>query len=186
MRPVTAGRVGWVVMPGKEFWPLLCHPCSLMSSSRKQKDSPTEKKCDNGRAGTGSMNGLFTVFIPDVKKEKAFFDWAGRAQHSSPLHICDSSAMDAHWGSEEKSYCSREATSKCSPAPSTGLPNTSFEPSPFGGAPPRAQDLFKQWQGVKHWAPQGSLTPLQGAANSDTLCGCGNRVIRALRTPQSW
>lgn len=61
-------------MPSKEFWPLLCHPCSLMSSSRKQKDSPTEKKRDYDRAVTGSMNGLFTVFIPDVKKEKAFFD----------------------------------------------------------------------------------------------------------------
>lgn len=51
MRPVTAGRVGWVVMPGKEFWPLLCHPCSLMSSSRKQKDSPTEKNVTMAELG---------------------------------------------------------------------------------------------------------------------------------------
>lgn len=41
---------------------------------QKAKGQSNRKKRDYDRAVTGSVNGLFTVFIPDVKKEKAFFD----------------------------------------------------------------------------------------------------------------
>lgn len=170
-------------MPSKEFWSLLCHPCSLMSSSRKQKDSPTEKKPWLWQSCGRFYEWFIYSLHPWCEKRKSLL-WLNRqlpaaAQLSSPLHIRDSSAMDAHGGSEEKSYCSREAISKCSPAPSTWLPNISLGTS-FGGATPRAQNLFnyKVWSS---WFPRDLWQPCREAANSNTLCGCGNRMIRALK-----
>lgn len=128
MRPVTAGRVSWVVMPSKEFWPLLCHPCSLMSSSRKQKDSPTEKKwlwqsCDR----------FYECFIyslhPWCEKRKILLWLMGRCQHSSPVQIHDSSAMGAHGGSDEEVLLLQR--SNFQPVPSTWLPNISLGTFPL-------------------------------------------------------
>lgn len=162
-------------MPSKEFWPLLCHPCSLMSSSRKQKDSPTKKKKWLWQSWDRSYEWFIYSLHPWCEKRKSLL-WLNRqisaaAQLSTAAHCI--SVIPQPWMPMEavnrKSYCSRKAVSKCLPAPSTQLPNISLGTSPFGGATPRAQNLFKQSQGVKQLVLQGSLTPLQGGCKLQQL-----------------
>lgn len=177
-------------MPSKEFWPLLCHPCSLMSSSRKQKDSPTEKtwlwqSCDR----------FYEWFIyslhPWCEKRKSLL-WLSRqisaaARLSTAAHCI--SLIPQPWMPTEavnrKSYCSRKAISKCSPAPSIRLPDISLGTSPFGGATPVPRICSNNYKVWSSWFPRDLWLPCREAATSNTLLGCGNRMIRALKVHHS-
>lgn len=54
--------------------------------------------------------------------------------------------------------------------------------SQFGGATPCSQNLFMLLESVKQLVPQGSLRqPCSETANSNTLLGCGNKMIPALK-----
>lgn len=54
--------------------------------------------------------------------------------------------------------------------------------SHFGAAAPRSQNLFTLLDSVKQLVPQGSLGhPCSETANSNTLLGCGNKMIHALK-----
>lgn len=54
--------------------------------------------------------------------------------------------------------------------------------SRFAGATPRSQNLFMLPESVKQLVPQGSLRhPCSEIANSNTLLGCGNKMIHALK-----
>lgn len=165
MRPVTAGRVSWVVMPSKEFWPLLCHPCSLMSSSRKQKDSPTEKKwlwqsCDR----------FYEWFIyslhPWCEKRKILLWLMGRCQHSSPVQIHDSQPWVPMEAVKRKFLLLQR--SNFQPVPSTWLPNISLGTFPLVEQLPRP-DLSQQWQWVKQGLPRDPWQPCREAADSNSF-----------------
>lgn len=179
-------------MPSKEFWPLLCHPCSLMSSSRKQKDSPTEKNVTM----TELWQVLWMVYLQSSslmwkKKKPSLTDQADlsscTAQHSSPLHIPDSPATDAHRGSEEEVLLLQKSNSQVLTCPIHTTPWHQFRNVSFWWSNSCAQNLLKQLQGVKQLAPQGSLTPLQGGCKLQHLAWMWEQNDSCVKgTPQPW
>lgn len=162
-------------MPSKEFWPLLCHPCSLMSSSRKQKDSPTEKKTWLWQSCDRFYEWFIYSLHPWCEKRKILLWLTGLMSAAAQLSTAAQcrSVIPQPWMPTEavkrKSSCSREAISKCSPAPSTWLPNISLGTSPSAGAAPSAQDLFSNEKVWSTWLPRDLCQP-RGRLQTQTPC----------------
>lgn len=103
------------------------------------------------------------------------------AQHSSPLHIPDSPATDAHRGSEEEVLLLQKSNSQVLTCPIHTTPWHQFRNVSFWWSNSRAQNLLKQLQVWSSWLPRDLWLPCREAANSNTLLGCGNRMIRVLK-----